>query len=912
VPITSDLFETYLNCTTKCFLRSLGETGTGNSYANWVKAEHLSYSAEGIKHLVEGVAEDECVTGPIIAKETWSPKWRLAIQTIARTQNLESGIHAVERLISEKGDKSAPLIPIRLVFTNKVDKHDKLSLAFDALVLSQMLGCEIGTGKIIHGNNYTTLKVNTGALTSEVRRLTEEIGVLLSSNTPPELILNRHCPECEFQNRCRQKAVEKDDLSLLSGLTGTARSSHRSKGIFTVTQLSYTFKSRRAPKRAKNPVTPHYCALQALAIRENTVYIHGTPRFPKSGTRVYLDIEGLPDNESYYLIGALIVSDGKESFHSFWADDESQEPDIFFQFIEAVCQLADCRILHFGGYETVALKRMRARLPESFHAKIDALLERATNVLSVIHPHIYFPVYSNGLKDIGRFLGFQRTQESATGLQSIVWRKNWTKARTADNKAQLLQYNQDDCRALKHVVESIDSLLSPDVPPPPGHARRSVINTADLRQASCGSHKFRKIEFAMPDLDVVNRSAYFDYQRQKIFVRASTSLKRVLTKAMPRRSRLKANKVLQIEAKKCVSCGSRKIVRLRPVKRTKIDLKFFRGGLKKWVTDYLSWNYRCAKCRTLFAPEGVPGERAPKYGHGLITWCMYNNLVCGQNLLRVRRALNDIFDLDIPQPTIFRFKSSMREALQATYDKILAHLLRGSLLHVDETEVKLRSCKGYVWVFASMDAVYFEYRDSRKAQFLGPLLEEFKGVLISDFFTGYDSLNCPQQKCLIHLIRDMNEELLGNSFDSEYKDLLQRFAHLLQQIVETVDKYGLRRRHFRKHRNDAVRFLKSVEGARYSSPIATKYKERMGKYGSRLFTFLDYDGVPWNNNNAEHAIKGFARVRRFANGRFTEDSIREYLVMLSVAETCGYQNIDVLKFLLDRADNSSCCQLLLQ
>ena len=62
--------------------------------------------------------------------------------------------------------------------------------------------------------------------------------------------------------------IEKDDLSLLSGLTETARSSHRSKGIFTVTQLSYTFKSRRPPKRAKNLVVPRYCALQALAIRE--------------------------------------------------------------------------------------------------------------------------------------------------------------------------------------------------------------------------------------------------------------------------------------------------------------------------------------------------------------------------------------------------------------------------------------------------------------------------------------------------------------------------------------------------------------------------------------------------------------------------------------------------------------------
>src|ERR1019366_9591593 len=113
--ITSDLFEAYLKCPTKCFLRSLGETGTENSYANWVKAQRFSYSSDGIKHLVQGVAQDECTTGQIDSTETRSPKWRLAIQTVARTQNLESGIHAVERLISEGVDKSAPLIPIRLV-----------------------------------------------------------------------------------------------------------------------------------------------------------------------------------------------------------------------------------------------------------------------------------------------------------------------------------------------------------------------------------------------------------------------------------------------------------------------------------------------------------------------------------------------------------------------------------------------------------------------------------------------------------------------------------------------------------------------------------------------------------------------------------------------------------------------------
>ena len=38
-------------------------------------------------------------------------------------------------------------------------------------------------------------------------------------------------------------------------------------------------------------------------------------------------------------------------------------------------------------------------------------------------------------------------------------------------------------------------------------------------------------------------------------------------------------------------------------------------------------------------------------------------------------------------------------------------------------------------------------------------------------------------------------------------------------------------------------------------------KKRIEKNRDKLFTFLDYDGVPWNNNNAEHAVRAFTRLR---------------------------------------------------
>lgn len=44
-----------------------------------------------------------------------------------------------------------------------------------------------------------------------------------------------------------------------------------------------------------------------------------------------------------------------------------------------------------------------------------------------------------------------------------------------------------------------------------------------------------------------------------------------------------------------------------------------------------------------------------------------------------------------------------------------------------------------------------------------------------------------------------------------------------------------------------------------------------------IFTFLDYDGVPWNNNNAEHAVRAFTRLRTNAIGTSTPKGTREYV-----------------------------------
>ena len=77
----------------------------------------------------------------------------------------------------------------------------------------------------------------------------------------------------------------------------------------------------------------------------------------------------------------------------------------------------------------------------------------------------------------------------------------------------------------------------------------------------------------------------------------------------------------------------------------------------------------------------------------------------------------------------------------------------------------------------------YYYTETREGDFLQELLREFKGVLVSDFYAAYDSINCLQQKCLIHIMRDLNDDLLKQPFNEELKELVQEFALLLKPMI---------------------------------------------------------------------------------------------------------------------------------
>ena len=611
---------------------------------------------------------------------------------------------------------------------------------------------------------------------------------------------------------------------------------------------------------------------------------------------MYLDVEGLPDRDFYYLIGVRIGGGISTPIIACGRTTFADEKNIWREFLGVLQRVHNPVLIHYGSYETAFLKRMGDRYGKPREGSLAAkTIKAAVNLLSVIFAEVYFPTFSNGLKEIAGHLGFRWSDSTATGMQTIRWRHEWAASRTPLQKSSIIAYNAEDCKALDVLVSKLGELAQAlpscgSLPPD------EVVDTTTLKREH--PYGFKRNTFAFPELSVINGAAYWDYQRDRIYVKSRGNLKRLATLRDRLRQVIAPNKTIDCPTpRSCPKCASANFFKHAKYSKTVIDLKFMRHGLKRMVTRYRFHRYQCHRCGTVFQPEETCwGKR--RYGSGIAAYALYLNIELRMPQIHIANMLNRFFGFHVPSSAISDFNTYAAEKYTNTFNSLVKKLCSGQLLHVDETRVSLRNKDGYVWVFADMEDVAYVYSDTREGDLLQTMLKDFKGVLVSDFYAAYDAVRCPQQKCLIHLIRDLNDEVLKHPYDAELKQLVLAFTLLLKPMVETIDRYGLKSRFLKKHLPSVERFYRQIAKSTLESESAAKVKDRLEKNRDKLFTFIKHDGVPWNNNNAEHAVKPFAKLRHLIGGLATEKSLREYLVLLSICQSCKYSGLDFLDFLL--------------
>jgi len=905
-------FSSFLHCPHKALLQIKGEAQEKNALEFSIDHQYAAYKNAAIQKHLDSIDD----LGQLHRKWTDFNKASHDGKLIAGQLDNAAPIlaEAVENNHQQSiGHNRASYIPLLFVPTNKISKQQKLALAFAGRSLSKA-GCTVTSyGKIIHGDNSGVARVQLGKLSRETEKIVETIKQIKDGIHVPPLILNSHCKVCRFSNCCRAKALEKDDLSLISSLSKKEILKLNKKGIFSVTQLSHTYRPRR---RKIEAIAKHAPALKALAIREKKIYIAQTSKPQLGRVRVYFDVEGIPDKDFYYLIGAKVVDDTAESTYSFWADERSSEERIWREFLTMLSFFESFSLFHFGSYESDFVFRMLKRYGASSEITADRLKSASINVLTYCYLNIYFPTYSNSLKELGTYLKFSWKSPGASGLDSIDWRYQWENSRDQALKDRLLRYNLDDCEALNLLTNAVLEIMEQGTEYP-----EPVVSTDSIRI----EHPYRlgRNSFVIPEFDYINKCAYFDYQRAKVYWRTDDNLKKSLKRKKKKARRYqKINKVIRINRqKKCIACKSRKISMHSSFTRTIYDIRFTTTSVKKWTTKFVAWRFRCLKCGKTFAPDDYAVEACKtrgykqhenmpivstdlrptiyktKYGRGLLTWIIYQLIGLRQSHENITMGLNEMFGFGFGKAIVAEMKYRAAEFYCEAYEEIKKSIQGGRLVHVDETRVSVKGAVGYVWVFTNLEEVLYIYSDSREGGILAEVLKDFKGIMVTDFYTAYDSVPCLQQRCLIHLIRDFNDDLFKNPFDEEFKGMVEAFGRLLKPIMATIDLRGLKTHFFKKHKEAASKFFAEYLGKDYSSELARKYQTRLKKNQDRLFTFLNHDGVPWNNNNAENAIKGFATLRRVIGGSSTESGLRDSLKLLSIAQTLRNKNISFLEFL---------------
>jgi predicted RecB family nuclease len=897
--ITDEVFTEYLHCKYKAYLILTGVVREPSDYEQWLRRPEEEYTAVATRALFDREDVYFIPSQTPITREDLTQGITTVIGPHVEDESFAFAFHALQRVPGASSVGPFHYVPVLFCGTGQsVSETQKLLLACGTLVLEKLQDVRPPSGMVICGGAYKARRVDLEAQQLKAQKIINDLTSYLQGHKKPRLWLNDHCRICRYQQQCKAEATQLDDLSLLNRMSEREIQLYHRKGIFTVRQLSYTFRFRKRGKRVKARGRPHSFPLQALAIRERSVFVVSKPAVPEASTHIYVDMEGSPSGSFVYLIGVLVAENGSTRHHAFWADSRENEEHLFKQFLQCLSHCSNAHLFYYGSYEAHVFRRILGSVSTDKSSAL--LLTSATNVLSLLYASIYFPTYSNELKAIGKYLGCEWSSPDATGLHTLVWRAQWEHTHDPALKDRLIMYNKQDCLALQKVREFLAAL------PEDGEMRdahEGGIRFVEQIKTDDDLPAFGKKRFAVDDFSLITKRAYFDYQRDKIYVRTNPDFKNLKRRKQKNKKRysLRPNQVVNLRAVKCPYCQGSNLSRdyTNFHTRDSLDLRISPGGIKRWIIRYRAPFHRCRDCDRTFVPQTWRNQR--RFGHSLIAWAIDQHVTNRITFQNLERTAKDYFGLSISFRKLYEFKAYAAQYYAVTYDNILKKLINGSIIHADETKINLQKGSSYVWVLTSMEEVLYLYRPSREVDFLHETLNGFKGVLITDFYTGYDSLPCLQQKCLVHLIRDINDDLLKNPFDQELKELATLFGRLIRGIIATVDRVWLRTSSLSQHKPEVKAFIDVLTVKAFESEIAGQYCKRILKYQSKLFMFLDHDGVPWNNNNAEHAVKYFAKYRRLTNGRVTETGLKDYLVLLSIYQTCRYREIRFLDFLLSKA-----------
>ena len=290
----------------------------------------------------------------------------------------------------------------------------------------------------------------------------------------------------------------------------------------------------------------------------------------------------------------------------------------------------------------------------------------------------------------------------------------------------------------------------------------------------------------------------------------------------------KVGKVVRVQPKrKCPRGHDLDLDGENMAERTIADLVFTRNGCRKTVTRYIGKKGHCPKCDRDYLPRAIVRMGNQVFGHGFQAWTVYQRVILRLPYRVIVQVMEHLFGVGLCTSSVVNFLGYLATYYAPTEAALLQAILKSPFVHVDETKINIEGVDHYVWVFTDGKHVIFRMTATREADIVREVLAGYKGVLVSDFYPGYDGMPCRQQKCLVHLIRDINDDLWKAPFDMELEAFAVEVQSLLVPMLEAVDHFGLKAWHLRKFLKDVEQFYqRTIVGREYTSEAVVKYQKR--------------------------------------------------------------------------------------
>ncbi|MDX2098863.1 MAG: TM0106 family RecB-like putative nuclease [Leptolyngbyaceae cyanobacterium bins.59] len=297
--------------------------------------------------------------------------------------------------------------------------------------------------------------------------LKECIATLAAPDAPEVFIARNRCNLCSWYSQCYTIAQSTEHLSLLPGVTASRYPHLKAKGLTTVAALATTPPDVLETFPGFNADIAHKLVFQARSSLENRALVRSDVEFqlaqdlPTAEVELYFDIEAEPELNLAYLHGILVVDrrTGAETFHPLLAKQPENEPEVWQQFLDLVWRYPTAPIYHFCPYELQTIERLAytyglsESLLRSLRSRFVDLHERVTRA-------VVLPVESYALKPIVRWMGFEWRDPNGSGAQAICWYDQWLETGDRSYLELILRYNEDDCRAMRHLKDWLVEFLT--------------------------------------------------------------------------------------------------------------------------------------------------------------------------------------------------------------------------------------------------------------------------------------------------------------------------------------------------------------------------------------------------------------------------------------------------------------------